>query len=153
MKWKKKKNLKKLFFAAVILDHLWAIMFKMRPLLFITFPHGFWISKNFGRLTSGSGGKNTFKRYLKSEQIIKKIHKKRCSPRQFSNLSLILSTTFPQGFWISKNFRHPILGSGKKRRLDGTPKVNTRTHGQTDTRTEILTYRKHQSRGPMLWKL
>ena len=40
----------------------------MRPLLFITFPHGFRISKNFGHPTSGSGGKKTVKRYLKSEQ-------------------------------------------------------------------------------------
>ena len=34
------------------------------PLLF---PQGLWISKNIGHPTSGSGGKNTFKLYLKSE--------------------------------------------------------------------------------------
>ena len=39
----------------------------LRPLLSITFPHGFRISKNIGHLTSGSGGKKAFKRYLKSE--------------------------------------------------------------------------------------
>ena len=39
----------------------------LRPLLCITFPQGFRISKNIGHLTSGSGGKKTFKRYLKSE--------------------------------------------------------------------------------------
>ena len=27
------------------------------------------------------------------------------------------------------------------------------THRQTDRRTDILTYRKHRPRGPMLWKL
>ena len=39
----------------------------LRPLLFITFPQGFRISKNIGHPTSGSGGKKTVKRYLKSE--------------------------------------------------------------------------------------
>ena len=34
----------------------------------MTFPKGFPISKNVGHPTSGSGGKKTFKRYLKSEQ-------------------------------------------------------------------------------------
>ena len=41
---------------------------KVRPLLSITFPQGFRISKNIAHSTSGSGGKKTFKRYLKSEQ-------------------------------------------------------------------------------------
>ena len=40
----------------------------VRPLLSITFPQGFRISKNIGHPTSGSGGKKTVKRYLKSEQ-------------------------------------------------------------------------------------
>ena len=40
----------------------------LRSLLSITFPQGFRISKKFGPPTSGSGGKKTFKRYLKSEQ-------------------------------------------------------------------------------------
>ena len=39
----------------------------MRPLLSITFPQGFWISKNIRHPTSGNGGKKTFKRYLKSD--------------------------------------------------------------------------------------
>ena len=39
----------------------------MGPLLSITFPQGFRISKNIGHSTSESGGKKTFKRYLKSE--------------------------------------------------------------------------------------
>ena len=43
----------------------------MRPYLFITFPQGFQASKTFGHLTSGSGGKNTFKAYLKSERTDK----------------------------------------------------------------------------------
>ena len=38
------------------------------PLLSITFPQGFRISKNIGHPTSGSGGKKTVKRYLKSVQ-------------------------------------------------------------------------------------
>ena len=40
----------------------------MGPLFSITFPQGFRISKNIGHLISGSGGKKTFKWYLKSEQ-------------------------------------------------------------------------------------
>ena len=40
----------------------------VRPLLSITFPQGFRISKNIGHPTSGSGNKKTVKRYLKSEQ-------------------------------------------------------------------------------------
>ena len=40
----------------------------LRPLLWITFPQGFRIFKNFGHQISGSGGKKTFQRYLKSEQ-------------------------------------------------------------------------------------
>ena len=39
----------------------------LSPLLFITFPQGFRISKNIRHQTLGSGGKETFKRYLKSE--------------------------------------------------------------------------------------
>ena len=41
---------------------------------------------------------------------------------------------------------------GAKRCLNGTSKVNRWTDRQTDTRTDISTYRKHQPRGPMLWK-
>ena len=40
----------------------------LRPLLSITFPQGFPVSKNIGHPTSGNGGKKTFKRYLRSEQ-------------------------------------------------------------------------------------
>ena len=40
----------------------------LRPLLSITFPQGFRISKHIGHPTLGSGGKKNVKRYLKSEQ-------------------------------------------------------------------------------------
>ena len=46
----------------------------MRPLLSITFPQGFRIFKDIGRPTFGSGGKKTFKRYLKSEQTDRHTH-------------------------------------------------------------------------------
>ena len=59
---KKKKN------CAAFFDHFQAKMFNVRPFLSITFPLGFCISKNIGHPTLGSGGKKTFKRYLKSEQ-------------------------------------------------------------------------------------
>ena len=39
----------------------------LRPLLSLTFPQGFRISKNIGHPTLESGGIKTFKRYLKSE--------------------------------------------------------------------------------------
>ena len=39
-----------------------------------------------------------------------------------------------------------------KKRLHGTSKVNRQTDKQTDKQTDILIYRKHQPRGPMLWK-
>ena len=42
--------------------------FQIRNLLFLLLSQGFRIFKNFGHLTSGKGGKKTFKRYLKSEQ-------------------------------------------------------------------------------------
>ena len=44
------------------------------PLLFITFPQGIRISKNIGHPTFGSGGKKTFKRYLKSEHTDGQTH-------------------------------------------------------------------------------
>jgi hypothetical protein len=46
----------------------------LRPLLSITFPQGLQISKNIGHPTSGSGGKKTVKRYLKSEQTHRRTH-------------------------------------------------------------------------------
>ena len=45
---------------------------------------------------------------------------------------------------------HTCLTS--KRPLNVTSKVNRHTDGHTDRRTDILTYRKHRPRGPMLWK-
>ena len=48
----------------------------VRPLLSITFPQGFRISKNIWHPISGSGGKKTVKRYLKSEQTDKQIHRR-----------------------------------------------------------------------------
>ena len=46
----------------------------MRPLLVITFPQEIRISKIFGHSTLGSGGKKTFKLYLKSEQTHRHTH-------------------------------------------------------------------------------
>ena len=55
----------------------------LRPLLAITFPQGFRISKNIGHPTSGSGSKKTIKRYLKSE---KRERKKLFFARRFSTI-------------------------------------------------------------------
>ena len=38
------------------------------PFIGKSFPQGYRKSKKFGHPTSGSGGKKTFKRYIKSEQ-------------------------------------------------------------------------------------
>ena len=65
----------------------------------------------------------------------------------------LLSITFHQGFWISKNIGHPTSGSGGKKTVKRYLKSeHTHTHRQTHTRTDISTYRKHRPRGPMLWK-
>ena len=60
-KWRRKKPVKKNFFAAAISHHFWAKNSNQRPLLYIIFPKGFRISKNFGLWTLGSGRKNTVK--------------------------------------------------------------------------------------------
>ena len=94
-------------------------MSNLRPFSCFTFPQGFRISKKFRNWTSGRGGKKTFKQ---SEQM-KKICKKKISPRRFytlseqkfSNLRPLLSITFPQGFWKSKKFWHWTLGNGDKK--------------------------------------
>ena len=57
---------------------------------------------------------------------------------------------FPQGFRISKILDIQLREVGAKRRLNGTSKVNRRTHGHTDRHTDILTYKKHRHREPML---
>ena len=70
---------------------------------------------------------------------------------KFSNLRQVLSITFPQKFWISKNFGHLTLGSGGKKTFKQYIK-SEHTDKHTDKRTDILTYKKHRLRGPMLWK-
>ena len=58
----------------------------------------------------------------------------------------LLSITFPEEFKIPKNFGH--WEGGAKRRLNGTSKVNTQTYRQTDTQTNIRTFRLIESIGP-----
>ena len=80
-----------------------------------------------------------------SEQRKKKIRKKKyISPLRFctileqksSNLRPLFSTTFAPGLQISKSFGHPTSGSGGKKTLNGTSKVNRQTHGHTDGYTD-----------------
>ena len=136
----------------------------MRPLLSITFPQGFRISKNIGHPSSGSGGKKTVKKDQKPKKTEKGEEIFFCAAildnfqqKKFSYLRPLLSITFPQGFRISKNIRHPTSGSGGKKTVKQylkSEQTDTRTDGQTDTRTDgqtdISTYRKHRPRGPML---
>ena len=74
---------------------------------------------------------------------------KTTSKLKCSNLRPLLSSTFPQGFRISKNFGHPTLGSGGKIGL----KIYhmKRDIRQTHRRTSRLYERIGQ--GPILWKL
>ena len=67
---------------------------------------------------------------------------------KFSNLRPLLSINFPQGFRISKNIGHPTSGSGAKRRLNGTSKVNRRTNRRTDGPTHRRTFQLIESIGP-----
>ena len=52
----------------------------MTPLLSITFPQGFRISKNIVHSILGSGGKKTVKRYLKSEHTDRQTDKQTYGP-------------------------------------------------------------------------
>ena len=74
----------------------------------------------------------------------KKSVKKNISPLHFctileqksSNLRPLFSTTFAPGLRISKSFGHPTSGSGGKKTLNGSSKVNRQTHGHTDGYTD-----------------
>ena len=123
----------------------------VRPLLSITFPQGFRISKNIGHPTLGKGGKKTLKRYLKSEENEEKIlffarrfqtiFKQKCS-----YLRPLLSITFLQGFRISKNIGHPTSGSGGKKNVKRYLK-SEHTDRQTDRRTDKRRFRLIESIG------
>ena len=71
--------------------------------------------------------------------------------KKCSNLRLLLSITFPQGFRISKNIGHPTSGSEGKKTFKRYLK-SEQTDGQTHRQTDISTSRKHRPRGLMLWK-
>ena len=51
----------------------------------------------------------------------------------------------------SENFGHLTLGSGGKKTFKRYYK-SEQTDGRTNTRTDILTYRKNPTRGPIFWK-
>ena len=138
----KKKICKKLFSPRQFQTIFRQKCSNLRPLLCITFPQGIRISK-----TSESGGKKTFKWYLKSEHMKKKKSVKNFFlPRRFktiffaknSNLRPLLSTTFPKGFRCSKKFVHPTSGSwGKKmfKRYLKSEHTDRRIDGHADRRT------------------
>ena len=79
--------------------------------------------------------------------------------RQLSNKNVqiwdhFFPLLFPKDSKSLKILDIQLWEMGAKRHLNGTSKVNTQTDGQTDRRTnrqtDILTYRKHRPRGPML---
>ena len=114
----------------------------LRPLLSITFPQGFRISKDIGHPTSGSGGKKTVKRYLKSEK--KKSEKKNlfCGAildnflnKNFHIWDHFFPLLFPKDSESLKILDIQLWEVGEKRPLNGTSKVNRQTDGHTDRRT------------------
>ena len=73
----------------------------LRPVLSITFPQWCWISKMFGHLTLGSGGKKT----IKQSKQMKKICKKLFLMRQFYTICEQKSSNLkPPNIFHKKNF-------------------------------------------------
>ena len=113
-------------------------------------------SKKFGHCTWGNWGKKTSKR---SEQMKKKksVNNFFCRGdfRPFWAKRLKSETTSFHYFCPRIPnlifFGHLTLGSGGKKTFKRYLK-SKQTKRQTDTRTEISTYRKHRPRGPMLLK-
>ena len=81
VKMREKKN----FFLRSILDNFKQKCSYLKPFLSITFPQGFQISKNIGHPTSGSGGKEAVKQYLKNEKSEREKTFLRGDFRQLSN--------------------------------------------------------------------
>ena len=70
---------------------------------------------------------------------------------KWSNVRPLLSTTFPQGFRISKNIGHQTLGNGCKKTFKPYLKsehTDGRTHRQADTQTDRRTFGLLESVGP-----
>ena len=121
---------------------LWKCSY-LRPFLSITFPQGFWISKNIGHPTSGSGGKKTVKKDRKPKKTKKSEEKNFFLSgdfRQFSNKNVhiwyhFFPLLFPKDFESLKILDIRLREVGAKRPLNGTSKVNRQTHTRTHTRT------------------
>ena len=74
-------------------------------------------------------------------------------PTKMFKSQTTFSISFSQGFQISKNIGHPTWGSGGKKTVKRYLKsehTHKHTKTQTDTHMDILTYRKHRPRGPMV---
>ena len=63
----------------------------------------FQISKSFGHPTSGSGGKKTFKRYLKSEQPDKQTEKQ-ADKQTDTGIFRLIESIGPEGCYQSLKF-------------------------------------------------
>ena len=90
---------KKLFFCAAIFDNFQIKMFQSETTSVNYFPQGFRISNNIGHPTSVSGGKKTFKRYLKSEHTDK--HTDKHTDRRTFRL---IESIGPEGRCFENNF-------------------------------------------------
>ena len=69
------------------------------------------------------------------------------SKQKCSNVRPLLSSTFPQGFRISKNFGHPTSGSGGE---IGLKIYHMKRDRQTDKHTDIATLWKNRPRADSL---
>ena len=79
--------------------------------------------------------------------VKKKSSKKPTSKQKCLNVTPLLSITFLQGFRISKNIGHPTSESGGKKTVKRYLK-SEHTQRQTNTQTDIWTFRLIESIGP-----
>ena len=111
---------KKLLFCAAIFDNFQTKMFISETTSF----QGFQISTNIGHPTSGSGGKKTVKRYLKSEQThghtdrrthrrtFRKYYQKRKNSKMSRNMPKLAISPLTRGllsigkcgFWVDQEY-------------------------------------------------
>ena len=74
------------------------------------------------------------------------------SNKHFQMLDHFFPLLFPKDSESLKIFYIRLQEAGAKRPFNSTSKVNRQTNRQTHRQTDILTYKKHRPRGPMLWK-
>ena len=92
-----------------ILEHFPTKMFKSET----TFPQGFRITKNIGHPTSGSGGKKTFKRYLKSEDT-----DRRTDTQTDGRTFQLIESMGPEGRCFENHTKDKVVNVSNDRPMD-----------------------------------